>query len=110
MSEQREVLAVYLFRTLGWRKGSKVVAFVASWGIYSESLLPGDERSLGAYGAYWSQSRATCFREQELFRQAFPGYETPELVWRQVRSTAVLNGDRDTVAATLMAARGSWAA
>jgi hypothetical protein len=100
---------VYLFRKLGWRKGSRVAAFIAAWGIYSDSQGSG-ERTLDGYAAYWRQSRATSFREQELFRLAFPQHLTPEPLWRSIRRSVDRSADRDSVAGKVMTLRGTWAA
>ncbi len=104
-----ELLSVYLFRALGWRKGTKVAAFVAAWGIYSDSLSRNAERTLAGYAAYWNESRATSFREQELFRLAFPDHLTPESLWQGLRrDVSRAEGDRDSATATVLAVRGSW--
>jgi hypothetical protein len=104
-----ELLSVYLFRTLGWRKGTKVAAFIAAWGIYSDSLPRKGERTLAGYASFWRESRATSFREQELFRLAFPDHLTPESLWRDLRrDVSRAEGDRDSATATVLAVRGSW--
>jgi hypothetical protein len=104
VSERPELLSVYLFRKLGWRKGSRVAAFIAAWGIYSEGS-PAGERTLDAYADYWNQSRATAFREQELFRKALPHYETPEAMWREIRRSMLLRDrsrERDSLAGNVL--------
>lgn len=112
-----ELLSLYLFRALGWRKGTKVAAFIAAWGIYSDSLSRSAERTLAGYAAYWGESRATSFREQELFRLAFPGELTPEDLWRENRRGVVgtyssrwawTDADRDSATAAVLSLRGSW--
>jgi hypothetical protein len=104
-----ELFSVYLFRTLGWRRGTKVAAFVAAWGIYSDSLSRSAERTLAGYASFWHESRATSFREQELFRVAFPEHLTPESLWRELRrDVSRADGDRDSATATVLAVRGSW--
>jgi len=110
LRDSSEPLSVFLFRQVGWRKGSKVAAFIAAWGIYSESLRPADERSLLGYAVFWGESRATAFREQELFRLVFPQLSTPEPLWRTIRRSVVRSDDRDAVAGTVMVVRGDWAA
>jgi hypothetical protein len=32
------------------------------------------------YADWWKESRATAYREQQLFRETFPGMETPDLL------------------------------
>lgn len=38
----------------------------------------GHSPTIEEYGDWWKQSRSTSYREQALFRQAFPSEETPD--------------------------------
>src|SRR3954469_20144773 len=63
-------------RRVGQVKGAKVVAFVICWAIAEEAL--GHRPTLDEYADWWNESRATVFREQARFREAFPGETTPQ--------------------------------
>jgi hypothetical protein len=52
------------------------MAFVVCWAITEEAL--GHPPTLEEYGEWWRQSRSTIFREQALFREAFPGQSSPQ--------------------------------
>lgn len=72
---RRQTLMRYLTRTVGVRKAYRVVAFVVAWEIARTEL--GDEMTVDEYADYWKVSRATGFREQQAFREAFPMLVTP---------------------------------
>jgi hypothetical protein len=65
----------HLVRTFGFRKAMRVVSFVTCWEIVRRDL--GREPTIEEYGEWWKESRATAFRHQQLFREAFPNEETP---------------------------------
>lgn len=58
------------------RKAGKIGAFVTGWGVTRNRL--GRSPSVDEYAADWKIDRRTAFREQELFRAAFPGLQTPD--------------------------------
>src|SRR4051794_18566436 len=61
---------------VGQVKGAKVVAFLVCWAVAEEAL--GHPPTLDEYADWWNESRATAFREQARFREAFPGETTPQ--------------------------------
>src|SRR6266511_1489401 len=77
-------LAELLARRVGLRKTIKVLSFIVAWGIVYESLGRAPD-SVEEYADWWRESRAKAFREQQLFREALPGEETPTRIYEQVR-------------------------
>ena len=69
---------------VGLRKTLKVLTFMTSWGVVYESLGRAPE-SIEEYALWWRESRAKAFREQQLFREALPGEDTPTRIWEQAR-------------------------
>lgn len=63
---------------MGAIKSARVIAFVLSWGIAAEAV--GHPLTLEEYADWWKDSRSTAFREQALFREAFPGEKTPQRI------------------------------
>lgn len=77
------MLGEFLAGRVGLYKATKVVAFIVAWGIYSDKT-PGEAHTLDGYSAYWKQSRATTYRERDLFRLCFPDDKVPDRVWARV--------------------------
>jgi hypothetical protein len=73
----RSVLDLVVGR-VGARRGYRVGTFLVSWSIVYQAL--GRAPSIEEYGDWWKLSRSTAFREQALFREAFPGEHDPERV------------------------------
>jgi len=65
-------------RHVGRLKSYRVVAFILCWGIAEDAL--GHSPTLEEYGDWWRESRATTFRQQALFRDAFPGESSPQRI------------------------------
>jgi hypothetical protein len=63
-------------RNAGFRTTLRALQFAMSWGVATASLghEPG---SVEEYAEFWGESRATAFREQQAFREAFPNETTP---------------------------------
>lgn len=57
-------------------RAHRVVVFIACWGICTRGLGR-PPANIEEYSDWWAKSRATGFREQELFREALPMYTTP---------------------------------
>jgi len=74
----------FLYREVGYRKGTRVAAFVVAWGIYSDSLSDGVPANMDGYGRYWKTSRATAYRELSAFHQVFPLDPLPDRVWMKL--------------------------
>lgn len=105
---QRETLAVFLFRELGYRKGTKVAAFIAAWGIYSDQVPDGEGPYIHGYTKYWKQNQANTYRELHAFHEVFPDDATPQRLWDIARKAVK---DRKTVAvatAQVLPAMGEW--
>lgn len=62
----------------GVMKGSRVCAFIAQWAIASQAV--GHAITLQEYAEWWRESRATAYREQQRFRELFPGLDTPQVI------------------------------
>ena len=60
---------------VGIRRGAKVLAFMIAWDLVRQEL--GHEPSVEEYAEWWRTSIRTAYREQALFRDAFPGEENP---------------------------------
>jgi hypothetical protein len=62
-----------------------VLNYIAVWGVYVESQGR-EPRSILEMSEIVGQSRATLDRWARRFRQTFPEYETPAVLWSQIRS------------------------
>ena len=82
-------LAEVMVRRVGFRKTTAVLSFIVAWGIVYESLGRPPE-SIEEYAAWWKESRAKSFRDQQLFRLALPGEDTPDT---DLRVRVGLRGD-----------------
>lgn len=78
MSGRMSLLELCVRRAGGARKGARVGAFIAAWGICRDDL--GRLPTVEEYAEYWKQSRASGYREQQRFRAAFPEFETPDAI------------------------------
>jgi hypothetical protein len=79
-------LAEQLIRGHGFKTAHQVMSFIAAWAICCEALGRAPE-SVDEYSDWWRQSRATGFREQQLFRQVMAPMLTPTVFWESTRST-----------------------
>ncbi len=68
-------LLEYAHRRVGLRNSMRVMTYMVSWQIAREDL--GYEPTAEQYGQWWKESPATAYREQALFRQAFPNESNP---------------------------------
>ena len=75
---QPRTLQEFAAKNVGAIKSARVIAFVLSWGIAAEAV--GHPLTLEEYADWWKDSRSTAFREQALFREAFPGEKTPQRI------------------------------
>lgn len=66
-------------------KGSQTMTFIVSWGMADQAH--GGPITLEEYAAHWKVSRATAFREQARFREAFPEHATPQAIVDRLRAT-----------------------
>ena len=67
MARKQPLMKVLLLR-VGVRKTAAVLEFVISWEMARNEL--GDDMTLEQYQQFWKVSRATAFRDQQLFREA----------------------------------------
>lgn len=89
-------------KRVGWRRGYKVMLHCACWWIgeaeRGEPFASNDE-----YIAHWSLPRATGFRDQASFREAFPTCETPRELAEKIGFKIEGKADKTTTAARLIA-------
>lgn len=122
MTAKRPVtLLEYLYREMGYRKGTRVAAFIVAWGIYADTLdesvsVPGERRRregkrshMDGYISYWKMSRATAYRELAMFREAFPGDEYPDRVWALVTDAVGSRRSLSVAMAEASVVKGVWA-
>ena len=81
-----------LARKVGLRKAYKILLFVISWGAVYESG-DGPVGSIEDYARWWNMNERSAYREQQVFRQAFPNDANPNRLWEQLRAQ---NPNRDT--------------
>jgi hypothetical protein len=62
-------------RRVGLRKSLQVMTYMVSWRICADDLA--HEPTAEEYADWWKVSRRTAYREQALFREAFPGESSP---------------------------------
>src|SRR5437588_8213874 len=72
-----EPLLTMAARRVGLRRAFRVLTFMAAWDRSRRAL---DKRpiTLEEYRDWWRETERTAFREQALFREAFPGETTPD--------------------------------
>lgn len=88
---------------LGWRNAGirttgRALKFAVRWGVLSAELGR-EPRSIEEYAAMTGESRASAFRDQQAFREAFPEEASParmnELSGAQERLDELWNVHRD---------------
>jgi len=62
-------------KRVGVRSGFKAVTYMVAWQIVRDDL--GHDPTVAQYADWWRESQATAYREQALFREAFPEERTP---------------------------------
>ena len=73
---KRETVTLYLKRKVGWRRAVTIEMFVMLWALYVASEGH-DPASITEFADALKRDRATCFRWQRDFREAFPMYDSP---------------------------------
>jgi hypothetical protein len=75
--ESGEPLLTIAARRVGLRRAFRVLTFMAAWDRARRAL---DKRPIGLedYREWWRETERTAYREQALFREAFPGESTPD--------------------------------
>lgn len=67
------------WRNAGLFKAMQALTHLIVWEVYVADL--GEPPSMTAFAKWWGTSRSQAYRDQQSFRRAFPGYDTPtELV------------------------------
>lgn len=105
---KRQTFAEFLFREMGFRKGTKVAAFVAAWGIYSDQVPEGEAPYIHGYTKYWKQNQANTYRELHLFQELFPDDATPQRLWDVARKAVKDRNSLSVATAQLMNVAGDW--
>lgn len=98
----RKTVLYVAYERVGMRRGIRACTFLVWWGIGSDEA--GHALSAEEYATWAKKSRATAFRELGDFREAFPGHDTPERIWAEVRRQVRVREDRSAVAAEAMGA------
>lgn len=62
-------------KRVGYRHALDVGEFFMAWLTVHHEL--GQRPSVEEYAAWWKVSRATAYREQQKFREAWPEFDTP---------------------------------
>jgi hypothetical protein len=106
--EKPELLLTYLARTVGIWKASRVGGYIAAWGIYARSR-PDERHTVAGCGEYWRRSEASMWREQKLFRTAFPDEQNPDRIWSLVEAE-IDRRSREKATADLLATTRAWGA
>lgn len=81
-------IAEHVVRQVGFWNGQKVMAFIMAW-ENARTALGQSSMTLDEYRDWWRTSRRTAFREQALFRTAFPDFDTPDELLALARSRRV---------------------
>lgn len=108
MPRQKEMLGVYLFRKLGYRKGTKAAAFIVAWGIYADSLSEGEVPTMDGYQRYWKSNPAAAYRERAVFHDAFPDDLTPDRIWRLAREQVQSRRSVSVAVAEALPVAATW--
>jgi hypothetical protein len=91
------------WRNAGMRTTNRAVNFAVRWGTLSAELGR-EPRSIDEFAELVGESRASAFRDQQAFREAFPAESSPrrmiELSGARSRLDDLwaMHGDRDRVA------------
>jgi hypothetical protein len=60
---------------VGLRRGLRALGFMVAWDMCREAL--GHEPDVQEYAAWWKEATSTAYRDMALFKEAFPGEDTP---------------------------------
>jgi hypothetical protein len=70
-------LLVVAQKRVGLRKAFTVLTFMVAWD-HARRAMRRETLTLEQYADWWKESRATAYRHQARFREAFPGESTPD--------------------------------
>jgi hypothetical protein len=92
-------LAKLAARRVGPVKGGRAIAFMWQWALWRETTgaPPASiTQDVTDYADWWRESERTVWRHLELYREAFPGEQTPDrildLVLAQIDRSAGVRG------------------
>jgi hypothetical protein len=69
---------------VGVLRGSRVLAYMIQWDVVRREL--GHEPTREEFSDWWQQSERTTYRDQALFKEAFPGEESPARLMAAARA------------------------
>lgn len=72
-----EPLLTIAARAVGLRRAVRVLTFMAAWDRARRATRK-QSLTLQEYAEWWRETERTAYREQALFREAFPGELTPD--------------------------------
>lgn len=102
-ARQSPTIMEVALRHAGFRKGYRACMYLAQWGVAADAL--GSQPNSREVADWWAESRATAYRNEACFREAFPG-QSPADLWALVSVSA---GEALEVVVPAVAATG-WAA
>jgi len=77
VNDEGQPLLAVAQRRVGLRKAFQALTFMSAWDMVRAAGHAKAEPTIEDYAAYWKISPATAYREQRLFREAFPGEASP---------------------------------
>lgn len=99
----RTVVAVAVSR-VGMRKAYKAAVFVGLWAyVTREHGRP--PVTVDEFAEWMELSRAQAFRDQQVFRQAFPEFPTPTELWAALEVPPSLDQSPEMLCASVMSAQ-----
>jgi hypothetical protein len=75
--ESGEILLSVAARSVGLRRAMRALTFMAAWDRARKAMRK-EALTLDEYREWWRESERTSFRDQQRFREAFPGESTPD--------------------------------
>jgi len=82
----QRTVAMVAIRNVGFKRALQAVGFVVTWGLFSEHVGHEATSTELIEASKGERSRAAIFRDQAAFRAAFPGHDTPAVIWRAYRA------------------------
>lgn len=92
--QKRESLMTIAVQRVGPVQAYKALVFATCWG-HCTKKLGRPPVTVDEYADWWNKSRAMGFREQRVFRDAFPEHETPTALcaWIEEQDVHVFEGN-----------------
>src|SRR3954451_6969952 len=104
-STKATATALYaLSKRVGFMEGSRVLTFMMQW---ADAMKANDWQPIRVedYAHHWRYSAAKGFRDQQKFRKAFPGEDTPTRLVLEAKSQLERDNepvDADAIAASIL--------